>query len=132
MILGIGNDLVDCRRIEKTMKRFGGRFLDRVFTDQEQGRMKLKFSQPAGYGKLFAMKEAISKALGTGLTKGITWHNIEIYREFEKPPSVQLSGPAQEIISNMTPKGYKAIIHISVSDEWPYAQAFATISAIPI
>jgi len=132
MILGIGIDLVDCRRIEKTMKRFGSRFLDRVYTVQEQKRISQKFNHAAGYAKLFAMKEATLKALGTGLTNGITWHDIEIFREFECAPSVELSGAAQEILRKLTPKGYKAHIHISVSDEWPYAQAFAMISATPI
>lgn len=132
MILGIGNDLVDCRRIEKTLKRFESRFLNRLFTAQEQKRIEQKFNHSAGYGKLFAMKEATLKALGTGLTKGITWHDIEIFREYENAPSVELAGVAMEILEKLTPKGHKAKIHISVSDEWPYAQAFAIISAIPI
>ena len=132
MILGIGNDLVDCRRIEKTMKRFGSRFLNRVFTPQEQNRMIQKSNQVAGYAKLFAMKEATLKALGTGLTKGIFWQDIEIFREFMNAPSVELSGMAKEILKKQTPEGYKAYMHISVSDEWPYAQAFAMISVKPV
>lgn len=132
MILGIGNDLVDCRRIEKTMKRFGERFLNRVFTPQEQKRMSQRVNQTAGYAKLFAMKEATLKALGTGLAGGIIWHDVEIFREFENAPSVELSGAAEETIKILTPTGYAAHVHISVSDEWPYAQAFAMISATPI
>jgi holo-[acyl-carrier protein] synthase len=132
MILGIGNDLVDCRRIEQTMKRYGLRFVNRVFTKQEQNRINEKFNHAAGYAKLFAMKEAILKALGTGLTNGILWHNIEIFREFEKAPYVELSGAAQEVVTKLTPEGHKGLVHISVSDEWPYAQAFAIISAIRI
>lgn len=132
MILGIGNDLVDCRRIEKTMKRFGSRFLNRVFTPQEQNRISQRSNQAAGYAKLFAMKEATLKALGTGLTKGIIWQDIEISREFMNGPYVELSGMAKEILIKQTPEGYKAYAHISVSDEWPYAQAFAMISATPI
>jgi holo-[acyl-carrier protein] synthase len=132
MILGIGNDLVDCRRIEKTLKRFGARFVDRVFTPQEQMRMSQRVNQVEGYAKLFAMKEALLKALGTGLTNGIVWHDVEIFREFKQRPRAELSGAALEIVKKQTPTGYTAHIHMSVSDEWPYAQAFAMISATPI
>jgi holo-[acyl-carrier protein] synthase len=132
MIIGIGNDLVDCRRIEKTLERFGSRFLNRVFTPQEQMRMSHRVNQTEGYAKLFAMKEAILKALGTGLANGIHWHNVEIFREFQNAPRAELSGAALEHIQNQTPAGYTAHLHISVSDEWPYAQAFAMISATPI
>ncbi|MBX9805189.1 MAG: holo-ACP synthase [Alphaproteobacteria bacterium] len=128
MIIGIGNDLVDCRRIEKTMKRYGPRFLNRVFTPQEQVRMSQRASQSEGYAKLFAMKEALLKALGTGLTKGITWQDIEIFREFQSAPSAELSGAAREHLKRLTPEGYTAHIHVTVSDEWPYAQAFAIMS----
>ena len=131
MILGVGSDLVDCRRIDKALKRFGGRFLDRVFTPQEQERMEQRSNQAAGYAKLFAMKEAILKALGTGLAKGVVWHNIEIFRETKGPPRAKLSGAAQETMKNQTPEGYSAHVHVSVSDEWPYAQAFAIISIRP-
>lgn len=132
MILGIGNDLVDCRRIEKTLKRFGSSFVTRVFTPQEQNRINQRFHQAAGYAKLFAMKEAILKALGTGLTNGIVWHDVEIFREFKGPPRVELSGRAEKVLKDHTPEGYIAHVHISVSDEWPYAQAFAIISATPV
>lgn len=132
MILGIGNDLIDCRRIEKTLQRFGGLFVDRVFTPQEQARMNQRVDQAAGYAKLFAMKEAILKALGTGMTKGIIWHNVEIFREFKQAPHAELSGAALELVKQQAPAGYRAYIHVSVSDEWPYAQAFAIISARPI
>ena len=128
MILGIGNDLVDCRRIERTLKRYGDRFVNRLFTPQEQRRISHRTNQSEGYAKLFAMKEAILKALGTGLAKGITWQDIEIFREFQSAPSAELSGAAQEHLKRLTPEGYKAHIHVSVSDEWPYAQAFAIMS----
>jgi len=132
MILGIGNDLVDCRRIEKTIQRFGSRFVNRVFTTQEQKRMSQRSNQAGGYAKLFSMKEAILKALGTGIAKGISWQDIEIFREYKNAPYVELSGGAQEILKKQTPEGHKAHVHISVSDEWPYAQAFAMISLTPI
>lgn len=132
MILGIGNDLVDCRRIEKTIERFGSRFVNRVFTEQEQFRMSQRVNQIPGYGKLFAMKEAILKALGTGLAKGIGWHDIQIYRALNQPPQAKLSGAAVALVKALTPEGFSHHIHVSVSDEWPYAQAFAIISARPI
>jgi len=132
MILGIGNDLVDCRRIEKTLKRFGSRFVDRVFTPQEQARMSQRSHQVAGYAKLFAMKEAILKALGTGLAKGIIWHDVEIFREFQKAPRVELFRAALKALKSQTPEGFTAHVHISVSDEWPYAEAFAIISLKPV
>ena len=132
MILGIGNDLVDSRRIEKTMNRFGMRFLNRVFTSQEQERISKQYNHAIGYAKLFAMKEAVLKALGTGLAGGIIWHDVEIFREFEHAPCVKLTGVALKVITKLTPKGHKASVHVSVSDEWPYAQAFAMISATSI
>ncbi|MGV8948201.1 MAG: holo-ACP synthase [Candidatus Paracaedibacter sp.] len=132
MILGIGNDLVDCRRIEKSIERFGLRFVNRVFTEQEQFRMSQRVNQAAGYGKLFAMKEAVLKALGTGLAKGIRWHDIQIYREVNQAPQAKLSGAAVLLVKTLTPEGFSTHIHVSVSDEWPYAQAFAIISATPI
>lgn len=131
MILGIGNDLVDCRRIEKTLERFGSRFVDRVFTRQEQARVNRRSHHVAGYAKIFAMKEAILKALGTGLAKGTTWHDIEIFREFQKAPRAELFGAALETLKNQTPPCYAAHVHVSVSDEWPYAEAFAIISLKP-
>jgi holo-[acyl-carrier protein] synthase len=132
MILGIGNDLVDCRRIEKTMERFGSRFVNRVFTEQEQFRMSKRVNKVAGYGKLFAMKEAVLKALGTGLAKGVCWHDIQISRELNQPPRAELSGAAVGLVKTLTPEGFSSHVHVSVSDEWPYAQAFAIISATPI
>jgi holo-[acyl-carrier protein] synthase len=131
MIVGIGNDLVDSRRIEHTINRYGKRFIDRLFTAQEQSRVTQQFHQASGYAKLFAMKEAILKALGTGLTQGILWNDIEIHREINKPPTVKLSGRAEKILQKLTPNEHLACIHISVADEWPYAQAFAIISLIP-
>lgn len=132
MILGIGNDLVDCRRIEKTLKRYGDRFVNRLFTPQEQRRISQRANQSEGYAKLFAMKEAILKALGTGLAKGIMWQDVEIFREFKGAPSAELSGAALEHLKQQTPKDFTAHLHVSVSDEWPYAQAFAIISITPI
>lgn len=128
MILGIGNDLVDSRRIDTTLKRYGARFLNRVFTQKEQVRIISRANQTMGYAKVFAMKESVLKALGTGLTTGIVWHDIEVVREGNQPPSVVLRGAALEVLKKKTPEGYTNHIHVSVSDEWPYAQAFAIVS----
>jgi holo-[acyl-carrier protein] synthase len=132
MILGVGNDLIDCRRIEASINRFGDRFLNRVFTSQECSRINQRVERVAGYASLFAMKEAILKALGTGLAKGIVWHDVEIFREPQQAPYVVLSGKALEHLKNQTLPGYKGQIHITASDEWPYAQAFAIVSIKPI
>lgn len=129
MILGIGNDLVDCRRIKRTIEHYGLRFITRVYTVQEQARMNKRVDFIAGYAKLFAMKEALLKALGTGLAKNIQWLDIEIFREVGLAPCAEFSGAAWQILCQQVPSGYKAEIHLSVSDEWPYAQAFAIISA---
>lgn len=128
MVLGIGNDLVDCRRIEKSIQRFGKRFLNRLFTVQEQKRMNQRAHRVAGYAKIFAAKEAVLKALGTGLSQGITWHDIEVFREGNQPPRIELTGRALELLKMKTPPTYASQVHISVSDEWPYAQAFAIIN----
>jgi holo-[acyl-carrier protein] synthase len=128
MILGIGNDLVDCRRIEASINRFGNRFLNRIFTPQEQSRINQRVLRAAGYANLFAMKEAVLKALGTGLAKGIRWHDVEIFREPRQAPCVILTGKALECLEILTPPQYTADIHITASDEWPYAQAFAIVS----
>jgi holo-[acyl-carrier protein] synthase len=132
MILGIGNDLVDCRRIEASINRFGDRFLNRVFTRQEQARINQRIQRVSGYASLFAMKEAILKALGTGLAKGIVWHDVEIFRKPQQAPYVILSGKALKHLETNTPPHCTADIHITASDEWPYAQAFAIVSIRPI
>ena len=132
MILGIGNDLVDCRRIEASINRFGNRFLNRVFTAQEQARINQRVSRAAGYANLFAMKEAVLKALGTGLAKGIVWHDVEIFRKPQQAPQVILAGKALERVKTLTPPQCMTDIHITASDEWPYAQAFAIVSIRPI
>jgi holo-[acyl-carrier protein] synthase len=131
MILGIGSDLIDCRRIEASINRFGDRFLNRVFTAQERLRINQRVERAAGYASLFAMKEAILKALGTGLAKGIAWHDIEIFREPQQAPHAALSGKALERLKSRTLAGYTAEVHITASDEWPYAQAFAIVSIKP-
>ena len=131
MILGIGNDLVDCRRIERIIHKFGQRFLDRVFTLHEQNRLKKRSAQASSFAKIFAAKEAVLKAIGTGMTQGTNWHQIEIKRIGNTPPSIVLSGAAHSHFQKLIPKDMEGNIHLSLSDEWPYASAFVILSATP-
>ena len=132
MILGIGNDMIDSRRIDNALKQYGNRFINRLFTLQEQRRMNGRQDAVSGYAKLFALKEAVLKALGTGLAQGIFWRDIDIFREDGCAPRAELSGAALKILQSQTLPDHKAQVYISVSDEWPYAQAFAIISAEPL
>lgn len=129
MIIGIGSDLIDIRRIEAVILRQGNRFLERVFTSDEQKRAESRAHPVASYAKMFAAKEALIKALGTGLAKGVTWHNIEIKRDPWSAPSIVLSGMALEHFEQRVPSGLAGKIHLSMTDEPPYAQAFVVLSA---
>lgn len=130
MIIGIGSDLIDIRRIEAVISRQGKRFLERVFTSNEQKRAESRAHPTASYAKMFAAKEALIKALGIGLAKGITWHNIEIRRNPWSAPSIILSGMALKHFEESVPSGFTGKIHLSMTDEPPYAQAFVVLSAI--
>lgn len=129
MIIGIGNDLIDIRRIEAVIQRRGKKFLDRVFTAQEQERADSRAHPLASYAKMFAAKEACIKALGTGLAKGVTWHNIEVSRDQWSPPKIVLTGRALEHFRGSIPLDKAGYIHVSMTDEPPYAQAFVVLSA---
>ncbi|WP_032112131.1 holo-ACP synthase [Candidatus Paracaedibacter symbiosus] len=131
MIIGIGNDLCDCRRIEATIGRHGQRFLDRIFTKNEQARILKRNQQVASFAKLFSAKEAVAKALGTGLTRGISWTDIEITRQEHQPPQVLLHNNAKTEFAKRIPMGMDGHVHLTITDEWPYAQAFAILSATP-
>lgn len=131
MIIGIGNDLCDCRRIEAALNRHGQRFLDRIFTKSEQERVLNRRQQTAGFAKIFSAKEAVVKALGTGFTRGIFWTDVEITRKKNHPPQVLLHNNAKIIFEHRLPKGMDGHIHLTISDEWPYAQSFAILSAMP-
>ncbi len=136
MILGVGTDLVDIRRIERALDRFGERFLGRLFTaDERRGaeRVSHTVSRAAIYAKRFAVKEACVKALGTGLACGIIWHDLEIVAAGPLgQPTMHLTGKAARRLMNMTPTRMVSRIDITVSDEYPFAQAFVVISATPI
>ena len=131
MILGIGNDLCDIRRIEKSLERFGDRFIKRVFTEVEQKRSEGRAERAASYAKRFAAKEACSKALGTGLRRGVYWRDMGVVNLRGGKPSMALTGGAAARLAEMTPAGMTAQIDLTITDEYPLAQAFVIISANP-
>jgi holo-[acyl-carrier protein] synthase len=130
MILGLGNDLIDIRRIEETILRFGDRFLDRVFTPAERAKSDRRANRAASYAKRFAAKEACSKALGTGLRKGVYWRDMGVVNLPGGRPTLMLTGGAADRLREMTPAGYQARIDLTLTDEFPSAQAVVIISAI--
>lgn len=135
MILGIGSDLIDIRRIEKVMERHGARFLDRIFTAAERAKAERRAKNArmvaATYAKRFAAKEACSKALGTGIRQGVWWRDMGVINLPGGRPSMRLTGGAQARLAAMTPKGFTARIDLTITDDWPLAQAFVVISADP-
>ncbi|BAT60729.1 Holo-[acyl-carrier-protein] synthase [Variibacter gotjawalensis] len=131
MILGIGSDLIDIRRIEKTIARHGDRFLNRIFTDVERARAERKNQRIATYAKRFAAKEACSKALGTGLRAGVFWRDMGVVNRRSGQPTMQLTGGALARLQSMTPAGYETRIDLTITDEYPMAQAFVMITAVP-
>jgi holo-[acyl-carrier protein] synthase len=131
MILGIGSDLIDIRRIEKTIARHGDRFINRIFTDVERARAERKNQRIATYAKRFAAKEACSKALGTGLRAGVFWRDMGVVNRRSGQPTMQLTGGALARLQSMTPAGYEARIDLTITDEYPMAQAFVMITAVP-
>ena len=132
MILGIGNDVIDIRRVEKTLERFGSRFTDRVFTDVEQRKSDRRAQRAASYAKRFAAKEACSKALGTGFSRGVFWRDLGVVNEPSGRPTMALTGGARDHLAAMTPPGHRAVVHLTLTDDFPYAHAMVIISAVPI
>jgi len=131
MILGIGSDLIDIRRIEKTLGRFGTRFTNRVFTEIEQAKSNRRAERAASYAKRFAAKEACSKALGTGLRMGIAWKEMGVVNLPSGKPTIALTGGARDRLVTMTPAGFAARIDLTITDDFPLAQAFVVITAWP-
>ena len=131
MIIGIGSDLIDIRRIEKTLERFGQRFIDRIYTDVEITKSERRREQAASYAKRFAAKEACSKALGTGLSRGVFWRDMGVVNLPGGKPSMRLTNGALARLEAITPRGMAAQIDITITDDYPLAQAFVVISAIP-
>jgi holo-[acyl-carrier protein] synthase len=131
MILGIGSDIIDIRRIEQTIARHGDRFLDRIFTDVERAKAERRQNRIDTYAKRFAAKEACAKALGTGLRAGVFWRDMGVVNLPSGRPTMQLTGGALERLRAITPAGYQARIDVTITDEYPTAQAFVIISAEP-
>jgi holo-[acyl-carrier protein] synthase len=131
MILGVGSDIIDIRRIERTLARFGRRFLDRVFTEAERARSDGRANRAASYAKRFAAKEACSKALGTGFRRGVFWRDLGVVNLRSGKPTMALTGGAARRLAEITPPGMAAQIDITLTDDYPQAQAFVIISAVP-
>ncbi|GJE54432.1 MULTISPECIES: holo-ACP synthase [Methylobacterium] len=131
MILGIGSDLCDIRRIESSLVRFGERFTHRVFTDGERAKCDARAARAPSYARRFAAKEACAKALGTGMASGVFWRDMEVVNLPGGKPTLRLSGGAEARLAEMLPAGHEARIHISLTDDPPMAQAFVIIEAVP-
>lgn len=132
MIIGIGNDICDIRRIEEAINRYGDRFLNRLYTDVERARSDQKLGRAASYAKRFAAKEACSKALGTGLNRGVYWRDMGVVNLASGKPTMALTGGALKRLVAITPAGFEAKIDLTITDEHPMAQAFVIISAVPL
>ncbi len=132
MILGIGTDLANIERIQATLDRFGDRFRDRVFTEIEQAKAERRRDVAGTYAKRWAAKEACSKALGTGLRMGISWKDMAVTNLRSGQPRMHLTGWAAQRLAEMTPLGHEARIHVTLTDDHPWAQAFVIIEAVPI
>jgi len=130
MIIGIGNDIIDIRRIEKTLARYGDRFTNRVFTEIERRKSDRRAQRAASYAKRFAAKEACSKALGTGLSHGVYWRDMAVVNEPSGKPTMKLSNGAGARLALMTPRGQTATVHLTMTDEYPYAQAIVIIEVL--
>jgi holo-[acyl-carrier protein] synthase len=132
VIIGIGNDLIDIRRVERTLERFGARFTERVFTEVERAKSDRRQARAASYAKRFAAKEACAKALGTGVPRrGVHWQHMGVVNLPGGKPTIALSGGAERRLREITPSGMVAQIDITITDDYPLAQAFVIISAVP-
>jgi len=131
MILGIGSDIIDIRRIEKTLERFGTRFTERLFTETERRKSEARAGRAASYAKRFAAKEACSKALGTGFRAGVFWRDLGVVNLPSGKPTLVLTGNAAKRLAAITPPGMRAQIDLSLTDDHPQAQAIVIISAVP-
>ena len=130
MIIGIGNDLIDIKRIENTLDKFGERFVQRIFTNEERNKSDSRLLRAASYAKRFAAKEACSKALGTGIRNGVFWRDIGVTNLSSGKPTLSLTGGAKKQLEKITPAGKSAHIHLTITDEYPVAEALVIINAI--
>ena len=129
MIIGIGNDLIDIRRVEKTLERHGERFTNRIFTEIERVKSDRRHNRAASYAKRFAAKEACSKALGTGLSRGVFWRDMGVVNLPGGKPTLALTGGAAKRLDEIMPAGHVADIHLTITDDFPLAQAIVIIYA---
>jgi holo-[acyl-carrier protein] synthase len=132
MIIGIGSDLIDIRRVEKSLERFGDRFTHRCFTEIERAKSDRRKERAASYAKRFAAKEACSKALGTGLAQGVFWKDMGVVNLPGGKPTMALTGGAAERLAKLVPEGHRGVIHLTITDDFPLAQAFVIIEALPL
>jgi holo-[acyl-carrier protein] synthase len=130
VIIGMGSDITDIRRIEKVIGRHGDRFLDRIFTEAERARAERRAHPMATYAKRFAAKEACAKALGTGIRRGVWWRDMGVVNLPTGRPTMKLTGGALRRLEEIVPQGCDARIDLTISDEWPLAQAIVVISAV--
>ena len=132
MIIGIGSDLIDITRIENSLSRFGDRFVQRCFTDIEIAKSEGRKNRAHSYAKRFAAKEACSKALGTGMAQGVSWKDMGVVNLPGGKPTLALTGGAAERLAELLPPDHRAVIHLTITDDFPLAQAFVIIEALPV
>jgi holo-[acyl-carrier protein] synthase len=132
MIIGLGNDIIDIRRVERTIERYGERFLSRVFTEIERRKSDNRAERAASYAKRFAAKEACAKALGTGFRQGVFWRDVGVVNLPSGRPTLQLTGGAARALEQLTPEGHEVRIDLSITDDFPTAQAIVIISAVKV
>lgn len=130
MILGVGTDIIDIRRIERSIERFGDRFKTRVFTEIERAKAASRRRSADTFAKRFAAKEACAKALGTGIYRGVTWQQMEVINLKGGQPTLKLTGAAAQRLQSLTPQGLEPRIHVTLTDDYPWAQAFVIIEAL--
>jgi holo-[acyl-carrier protein] synthase len=129
VIVGLGNDLCDISRVEKTLARYGERFTQRCFTEIERRKSDRRAQRAASYAKRFAAKEACAKALGTGMRRGVFWKDMGVVNARSGRPTLALTGGAAERLAELTPPGHVAVVHLTLTDDHPWAQAFVVIEA---
>ena len=132
MIIGLGNDIIDIRRVERTIERYGERFLSRIFTETERLKSENRAGRAASYAKRFAAKEACAKALGTGFRNGVFWRDMGVVNLPSGRPTLQLTGGAARALQRLTPQGHEVRIDLSITDDFPTAQAIVIISAVKV
>ena len=131
MIIGLGNDLCDISRVEKTLEKYGERFTHRIFTEIERAKSDRRAQRAASYAKRFAAKEACSKALGSGISEGVFWRDMGVVNLPSGRPTMHLTGGAAAKLEQLVPPDHRAVIHLTITDEFPMAQAFVIIEALP-